>query len=109
MRWEEVDREETKRGDRRETDRLGRGKRDGKSEPSALSSGWCVWGRCFCLRGLKGGGTGMVERLAVHRPGEKKRTDGGGRLDIVFKLIQLVVFLCVCLVFCLPPTLTRQK
>lgn len=108
MRWEEVDREETKRGDRRETDRLGRGKRDGKSEPSALSSGWCVWGRCFCLRGLKGGGTGMVERLAVHRPGEKKRTDGG-RLDIVFKLIQLVVFLCVCLVFCLPPTLTRQK
>lgn len=100
MRWEEVDRDETKRGDRRETDRLGRGKRDGKSEPSALSSGWCVWGRCFCLRGLKGGGTGMVERLAVHRPGEKKRTDGGGkRLDIVFKLIQLVVFLCVCLVF----------
>lgn len=100
MRWEEVDRDETKRGDRRETDRLGRGKREGKSEPSALSSGWCVWGRCFCLRGLKGGGTGMVERLAVHRPGEKKRTDGGGkRLDIVFKLIQLVVFLCVCLFF----------
>lgn len=80
MRWEEVDRDETKRGDRRETDRLGRGKRDGKSEPSALSLGWCVWGRCFCLRGLKGGGTGMVERLAVHRPGEKKRTDGGEKI-----------------------------
>lgn len=50
------------------------GKREGKVERSALCPGWrCVWGRCFCLQGLRGGGTGMVERLAIHRPRGRRR------------------------------------
>lgn len=71
QRWDDEGRDDKKRGGRRERERMDGGRREGKAEHSARCSGWrCVWGRCFCLRGLKGGGTGMVERLAIHRPGE---------------------------------------
>lgn len=74
MRWDEEDKDETRRGGRREKERMDGGKKEGKVERFALCSGWmCVWGRCFCLRGLRGGGTGMVERLAIHRPKERQR------------------------------------
>ena len=69
-RWDEDGKDETRRGGRRERERMEWGKREGKVECSALCSGWrYLGGRCFSLQGLRGGGTGMVERLAIHRPG----------------------------------------
>lgn len=74
MRLEEDGKDEMSGGWRSERERMDGGKREGKVERSALCSGWrCVWGRFFCLQGFRGGGTGMVERLDIHRPGERRR------------------------------------
>ena len=71
-RRDEEGKDETRRGRRSERERMNGGRREGEVEGSALGSGWvCEWGWCFCLQGLRGGGTGMVERLAIHRPGER--------------------------------------
>lgn len=76
-RCDDEGRDETRWGRRIEGERMDGGKREGKVERSALCSGWrCVWGRCFCLQGLRGGGTGMVERLAIHRPRGRQRKRG---------------------------------
>lgn len=76
------------------------GKKEGKVERFALCSGWrCVWGRCFCLRGLRGGGTGMVERLAIHRPFPSVRLYNPNQLHMLSRFICVCVcvfFLCVC-------------
>ncbi len=80
-RWDEEGKDERRRGGRRERERIDEGMREGEVKRSALCSGWrCVWGRCFCLRGLKGGGTGMVERLAIHRPGGRQKSKMGFKL-----------------------------
>lgn len=87
-RWEEGGKDEKRRGGEIDRERMDGGKREGKAEPSALCLGWrCVWGRCFCLLGLRGGGTGMVERLAIHRPGGTE-TERGFR----FALWAYIVF-----------------
>lgn len=81
-RWDEEERDEMRKGGRRERERMDGGEREGMVEFSARCSVWrCVWGRCFCLRGLRGGGTGMVERLAIHRPIEEEKKEEGFRLD----------------------------
>lgn len=70
-RWEEEVKDEMRRGGWRDRERIDAGVRDG--ECSALWPGWrCVWGGSFCLQGSRGGGTGMVDRLTVHRPEEKQ-------------------------------------
>lgn len=74
-----------RRGERKEREWMDGGKREGKVECSALCLGWsCVWGRCFCLQGLRGGGTGMVERLAIHRPRETERNGVGDKSKMGF-------------------------
>lgn len=46
--------------------------REGGAGPGSRS------GRCVCLQGVRGGGTGMVEGLAIHRP-EGRDGHGSGR------------------------------
>lgn len=83
MRCDEEAKDGTKRGRTRKSERIDGGK--GMVKCSALFSGWgCEWGRCFCLQGLRGGGTGMVESLAVHRPAWRQRRKKKNKISPTF-------------------------
>lgn len=51
-----------------------------------------MWGRFLSRRGLRGGGTGMVERLAFHRPVERHKEEKRRKnSEMDFLLFRLVV------------------
>lgn len=72
MRWDENGREKMRSGRRSASQWRDGGK--GAGWCSARPSGWrYMMGACSGLQGVRGGGTGMVERLAIHRPAGRER------------------------------------
>lgn len=108
IRWDDKCKDEA----RRDRERMDRGETEGKVKCSALCLWWrCVWGRCFCLQGLRDGGTGMVDRLAIHRPAKREHREhiSFGLItcsDVVLGEMSEVCFCVCCPVFHL---LTRQN
>lgn len=85
MRCDEEAKDGTKSGRTRRMERMD----GGKGKCSALFWGWgCERGRCLLLQGLRGGGTGMVESLAVHRPAWKQREKRGNKEIMSLKSVK---------------------
>lgn len=116
--WRRCDgeaKEGTKRGRMRRMERMD----GGKGKRSALFCEWgCERGRSWFLQGLRGGGTGMVESLAVHRPAWKQKEKRNDNNLVVrtakgsgcsLKMFLKVGFLfCFCFFFLHPLWLDRN-